>query len=79
MKTIKEWLEQLPQPTRDLALKYAAENAKLNMLTMTLASAVNNAFIWDYTDEGSTFWQNVWEYCIETEVTRDYLSSRSSR
>lgn len=79
MKTIKQWFELLPEPTRKLALERAAEASNLNVPALTFASALDKAFIWDSTDEGSSFWKAVWDYCIEQEVSEAYLYSISSR
>lgn len=63
MKTIKEWLETLPEPYRTQAL----ENAKnclvgcgrtLDVNQGTLSDAVAGAFIWLLSPQGEQYWED---------------------
>jgi hypothetical protein len=57
-KTIKEWLEQLPDGYRERAL----ENAEYNLLELhrkTMATSIAAGFAWDDTPEGHSFWADV--------------------
>jgi predicted Rossmann fold nucleotide-binding protein DprA/Smf involved in DNA uptake len=54
MKTIKEWLMDLPEPVRSRALKYGQELHWTNQ--NSLKAALSTAFAWDETEEESKYW-----------------------
>lgn len=58
MKTVKEWLETLPEPHRSQALENAIKHplAGLNAEFSTLKGALASAFVWAYTTEGGYYW-----------------------
>jgi hypothetical protein len=58
MKTIKEWLMELPEPVRSRALKYDKEMHKFNCGSMQ--SALGAAFTWHETEEKSDYWTYVY-------------------
>lgn len=55
-KTIKEWLEELPEPYRTQALK---NTKKLDYVTGSLERALNCAFDWDSSKEGYNYWGRI--------------------
>ena len=57
MKTIKEWLMELPDPVRSRALKYESEPIdNWNETTYNMNKALLHAFKWVATKEGSDYW-----------------------
>lgn len=59
-KTIKEWLETLPEPYRSRALKNHAEKPiefHLGAVVGDIQTAVSIAFIWLETEEGYHYWK----------------------
>lgn len=55
MKTIKEWLNELPSPHRGQAFQNA-KKGKLPLLCKNVLEALEDAFIWDDTKEGHIYW-----------------------
>ena len=58
MKTIREWLEELPDGYSERAIRNT-EEVILREYAGSLSQALVNAFIWYYTDEGDKFWAGV--------------------
>jgi hypothetical protein len=61
-KTIREWINDLPQPYRDMALEHAKDHAikhYLNIEQPTARDGLMAAFDWPETKEGSKFWSMV--------------------
>jgi hypothetical protein len=56
MKTIKEWLETLPEPYRSQALKNGIDMGKERS---SLFKAINSAFVWSNSKEGFDYWRMV--------------------
>lgn len=59
-KTIKQWLEELPEPYRSKALKNHAEKPieyLADTKTSDLGGAIANAFAWGGTAEGYDYWR----------------------
>lgn len=54
-KTIKEWLETLPEPYRTEALENA-DKEDLDSLEFDLAQAIKAAFLWEYSTQGQAYW-----------------------
>jgi len=62
MKTIREWIEELPKGYRELALenkRYAFYHIDWEQKEETMVDAINNAFYWKSTNEGRKFWAKV--------------------
>ena len=57
-KTIKEWLETLPEPIRTEALENAGELFSYPKFH-SLVDAIYGAFEWDLTKQGWKYWENV--------------------
>jgi len=54
-KTIKEWLETLPEPIRTEAL--ANMGPLCHKVTVdSLHQSVNEAFVWEFTPQGYNYW-----------------------
>ena len=54
MKTIREWLQELPDGYRELAMKY--ENENFDRVVEGLDESLVLGFYWYRTDEGMNFW-----------------------
>ena len=66
MKTIEEWLRELPIEYRDKALA----NLRLEksyLLRRTLSIAILGAFLWSESPEGFDFWRKVYNQILEQE------------
>lgn len=59
MKTIKEWLEELPDGYRERALENLNPNVASD-LVYSIGDAISGAFIWDCSQEGEDFWSDVY-------------------
>lgn len=57
MKTIREWLEELPEPYRSEALKNADKD-KLDAMEDLLSHAIAEAFDWEDSPQGFDYWNN---------------------
>ena len=55
MKTIREWLEELPEPYRTQAIDNTSES-DLMIEEESLADAVIGAFSWNESPEGEIYW-----------------------
>ncbi len=55
-KTIKEWLEELPEPYRTQALLNIENRSRKNLIMSSLKNALNFAFDWDNSKEGFDYW-----------------------
>ena len=58
MKTIRFYLNQLPEPFRSQAIANANES-ELNALATDLNYAIYNAFLWRESNEGLEYWVNL--------------------
>lgn len=71
MKTIKKWLETLPEPYRSQALKNFENDHDykeyINESRSELSSALNWAFHWDQTPEGKEYWSKLYYDCQRPE------------
>jgi hypothetical protein len=70
MKTIREWLEELPEPyrTQAIANAYREDNfADENTLAETASRALDIAFIHLTSIEGLDYWTNIWEKLQDNE------------
>jgi len=80
MKTIKEWLMELPEPIRSRALKY--EGKQLRKWGETIASrrgAIASFVYWDETTEGADYWLCVAEgEYTEAEALLDSRKTNST-
>jgi hypothetical protein len=60
MKTIKEWLMELPEPVRSRALKYELKPISYwDDKVKDIHTAVRSAFNWDKTEEDLYYWVRV--------------------
>jgi len=58
MKTVKEWLETLPEPYRTQALENAIKS-KLDDSSPDFGSAVIMGFIWEKSPQGWDYWNKI--------------------
>jgi hypothetical protein len=60
MKTIKEWLEELPEPYRSEALENSEDWSWDNKQEVkSLATALDCAFIWSLSPQGQDYWMKL--------------------
>lgn len=59
MKTIYEWIQELPEPHRSRAMKY--EEKDWGCQKKSIKDAILCAFVWDKADEGHYYWELVLE------------------
>lgn len=62
MKTVKQWLEELPEPIRTQAFENNRLQDRVYSLEVkvpSLSSAILLAFKWHGTDEGHHYWDNI--------------------
>lgn len=59
-KTVKEWLQELPEPYRTKALKYAALEGRENKKVIDMRDALIWAFYWGQTVQGKAYWANLY-------------------
>lgn len=55
MKTIREWLEELPEPYRTQAINNTEKNRLLTH-DVSLREAITVAFFWGNSPEGHEYW-----------------------
>ena len=59
MKTIKQWLEELPEPYRTQALENYDENYLNKIIEIKdCLDALRFAFDWSNTSQGFNYWQS---------------------
>ena len=56
MKTIEEWLDQLPEPYRSQAINSSIKET-LNLRCDTARAALSGAFVWADSKEGRHYWK----------------------
>lgn len=66
MKTVKEWLEELPEPQSGLALKNTSK-AKLKLPRKSLLEALMSAFNFTASEQGYDYWEQVVDGVVENE------------
>lgn len=74
-RTIIQWLELLPQPYRDQAIKNALAQRerevhdlhKLDKEETRMYNAIDHSFQWSSTPEGQDYWQRIHEYMISVD------------
>lgn len=59
-KTIKQWLEELPSPYREQALK-AVSPAKANLPCTRMSYAIVYGFEWNQTPQGDHYWGELFD------------------
>lgn len=57
-KTIKEWLNELPEPYRSQAMKY--EGSHWDKELPSLKDALGSSFTWADKKEGLEYWLNLY-------------------
>ncbi|MFA5934935.1 MAG: hypothetical protein WC827_03570 [Candidatus Paceibacterota bacterium] len=69
MKTIKDWLQELPEGTKEKALlNYSTENQEKETDNYYLMSEVLFcAFVWQDTPEGHAFWEQLYHSYVGLE------------
>lgn len=60
MKTIREWLEELPEPYRTQAIENTEDELLLERVE-SLKKAVKCAFIWNKSPQGHEYWSELHE------------------
>lgn len=62
MKTIREWLNELPEPERSHAIVASKEqcgDVLLNSKSNSLLYALEKGFIWGDTVQGNRYWMDI--------------------
>lgn len=59
MKTIEQWLNELPEPYRSQALENVDEQQK-KMMCVNILSAID-IFIWSKTKQGHKYWEKIYD------------------
>lgn len=65
MKTVKQYLEELPEPYNEMALENVKKQGYERDLKTKYPYPIACAFIWDKTPEGHRFWEAIndnWQY-----------------
>lgn len=80
MKSIREWLELLPEPYKGQALTNSGGKESLDLEENTLFDALASAFIWNESAEGEEYWRTLAEdkvlpYAGQTEPPTNALSA----
>lgn len=66
MKTIKQWLNELPEPYRSQALENADTNV-LNSKGISLIGCLMEAFNWHKSTQGFEYWYKLIKSLPETK------------
>lgn len=64
-KSVLDWFNELPEPIRSNATHNYNGLVKS---TETLAEAIMYGFIWGHTMSGQSYWENVYNTIVETEL-----------
>ena len=78
-KTIKEWLQELPEPYKGQALQHA-HSGHLEREVPNLRQALLCAFSWDSSPEGHKYWQRASKgkylpYATQTNIPKNALEA----
>ena len=76
MKTVREWIQELPSPYREKILHYHETNHRcvqewmfLDNSASNLADAVMDGLEWSKSDEGEDYWGAVFHTAITGKLT----------
>ena len=78
MKTIEEWLQELPVEYRDKALANLRPTNRY-LRGHILSAAICEAFYWRESPEGSDFWGKVYNQILEQEQQQQSVSTKPKR
>jgi hypothetical protein len=67
MKTIREWLEELPEPYRMQAFNNATSDLDIQVVSLSLA--LMKSFIFNASKEGCEYWVKISEYINNNTLT----------
>jgi hypothetical protein len=67
-KTIREWLEELPEPQRSCAIENC--NVDMDIKEVSLSKAVKVAFFWGDSPQGFHYWINICNDIISEEISQ---------
>lgn len=67
-KTIKQWLNELEEPYRTQALENAEDYGGINNTATSLDDALLAGFLWDKTEQGWDYWEEVRQNILRTET-----------
>lgn len=76
MKSIQEWLYELPEPYRRVALRYHSNYSKMGKADC-LANALVLGFKWSSSEEGREYWSKVHEMCISGKFAKEPTPRRT--
>jgi hypothetical protein len=76
MKTVEQWLNELPKGLRKKAFENLLRDCKDDKET-SMASALRKAFGWAHTKEGFEFWLNIYnKYVAIDRLFQEYSSDK---
>jgi len=58
-KTIREWLEELPEPYRSQAMENMIKKAE-GLKKPSFQIALTNAFVWELSKQGGDYWRKLY-------------------
>lgn len=68
MKTIEEWLEELPDGYRQLALNNCRKSS-LQKKVESIEMSIDRGFVWEDSFEGWDFWDKVYSHYVDSTKT----------
>ena len=76
MKTIRQWLEELPEPYKSVALRNAEDDVSraIDDNVEHMSVALSRGFIWRESPEGSAFWRSVFYHYLTSTPLPPYPS-----
>jgi hypothetical protein len=74
MKTVKQWLEQLPDGYRERALENLVQDGREKNSVGLIYLAIHRAFTWQETKEGFSFWAAVYSHYAAKSVPLPQLA-----
>jgi len=82
IKPIREWLEELPEPAKSLALRnfdvYFERHPEIKVMRTSLAESLSCAFPWHRTKQGTEYWLDLYTAYLENLIPRESTSSSNS-
>lgn len=60
MKTVKKWLQELPEPYRAQALENM-DSDEANTKVNSQYQALDKAFVWEETPQGEDYWDSIYD------------------
>lgn len=68
-KSIRQWLNELPEPYRSQALE-SADKKMLDNRRMRQSDALSSAFVWKRSPEKEQYWKDLWVQLLIKEMQK---------